>query len=108
MAPKKRVQQRGRQQGGRQQRVETRAMEANLRHEAELQQRAADFNRRYRHLMMRRIAGFTVAGVGGAMILVHVVMHLGNITLFPLQDLLIGYPTGGILMLIGLIVGSRA
>lgn len=94
---------------GRQNRVHEQQVLANLRQEATAQQAqpsAADFARRYRRWMIRRYAGFGLAAVGAVMILVHVFMHLANVTV-TWQDIAIGYPTGGILVLGGLILGSQ-
>lgn len=95
---------------GRQNRVHERQVLENLRHETtaqQPQQSAADFARRYRRWMIRRYTGIGLAAVGAVMILVHVLMHLANVTAFPYQDLLVGYPTGGILVLGGIILASQ-
>jgi hypothetical protein len=92
---------------GRQNRLQVRQMTSDLRQEADAQQRAADFARRYRRWVLRRISGYCLGGLGVVIILVHVVMHLGNITVIPLQDLLIGYPTGAVFIVVGLIIGGQ-
>lgn len=94
-------------QGRRQERMRLSQSAANLHHEAEAQQRAAEFAQRYRRWILRRAFGYGLAALGAIVLLVHVGMHLGNVTLFAMQDLAIGYPTGGLLILSGILVGSR-
>ncbi len=95
---------------GRVTRMRAREAATNLHQQAQQatsQQRAATFTQQYRRWMLRRIAGFTLAGLGAVMVLVHAFMHLGNIQILPMQDLLIGYPAGAVLVVAGLMVGSR-
>lgn len=62
------------------------------------------FTDQYRRWRMRRIAAFSLIAVGIGVVLSHVAVHLGNIEWLPMQDLLTGYPAGGLLIIIGLIV----
>ncbi|WP_296369087.1 hypothetical protein [Pseudonocardia sp.] len=66
--------------------------------------RRPTFTEQYRRWRRRRIAAFSLIALGSAVVLSHVVVHLGNIQWLPMQDLLTGYPTGGALVVIGLIV----
>lgn len=66
--------------------------------------RQLTFTDQYRRWRMRRFAAFTLIALGSAIVLSHVVVHLGNIEWLPMQDLLTGYPAGGLLIVIGLIV----
>jgi len=46
-------------------------------------------------------------GLGALIVLQHLVAHLANLQFLPAQDLLIGYPTGGLAAMIGLAVLPR-
>ncbi|TKG59705.1 hypothetical protein FCN18_36535 [Prauserella endophytica] len=64
----------------------------------------------YRRRLLWRIAGFALMGIGVVVVLVHMVVHLGNLHFLPttgLQDLLTGYPVGGLLFLLGVALVSR-
>ncbi|WP_339121487.1 hypothetical protein [Pseudonocardia sp. D17] len=61
----------------------------------------------YRRWMLRRIAGWAVAAIGVVMIVVHVAIHLANVQVMSGQDLLIGYPMGAVLIIVGVVVVSR-
>lgn len=57
----------------------------------------------------RRVAGWLLVGIGAIMAVVHMVTHLGRLHLLGYQDLLVGYPMAGVLVLGGfLLVGSTA
>lgn len=55
----------------------------------------------FRRERRRRVAGWLLAGLGGVMALVHMVTHLGRITIVGYQDLLLGYPMATVLILAG-------
>jgi hypothetical protein len=81
-----------------------------LRHEAAKAERAASFAQQYRHYRLRRFLAFTLVAIGAVVILTHVVVHLGNVTWLPttgMQDLLTGYPMGGLLIVLGLVLLGR-
>lgn len=79
----------------------------NLQQQAVAKASASHFAQQYRWWMLRRILGFTLIGLGAVMILVHVLMHLANVQVVSMQDLLIGYPTGMVLMVVGLVIATR-
>lgn len=63
----------------------------------------------YRRVRRRRVAGWLLVGVGAIMAVVHMVTHLGRLHLMGYQDLLVGYPMAGVLVLGGfLLVGYTA
>lgn len=93
--------------GGRKRRIRARRLATNMHHQATSQQRTTSFTQEYQRWIRRRVAGFTLAGLGAVMIVVHVFMHLGNVQLVAMQDLLIGYPAGAVLIIIGAVIASR-
>jgi len=76
---------------------------ANLRKEATGARRPS-FTDQYRRWRRRRIVATILISLGLAVILSHVFVHLANIEWLPMQDLLSGYPMGGLLILVGLFV----
>ncbi len=63
----------------------------------------------YQRERRRRIAGWVLVAVGAAMAVIHMITHLGRLRIIGLQDLLIGYPMAGVLILGGfLLVGFAA
>ncbi len=63
----------------------------------------------YQRERRRRIAGWVFVAVGAAMAVIHMITHLGRLRIIGLQDLLIGYPMAGVLILGGfLLVGFAA
>lgn len=79
---------------------------ANLQAEA-TRARRPSFTDQYRRWRRRRIVAITLIALGLAVVLSHVFVHLANIEWLPMQDLLSGYPMGGLLILVGLIVLGR-
>lgn len=91
---------------GRDRRRSARRMEANLRAESG-RARRPDFTQQYRRLRRRRLGAAIFVGIGLIVVVSHVFVHLANIEWLPLQDLLTGYPMGGMLIIIGLIMLGR-
>ena len=80
-------------------------------HAARLTQQKVGYTPAYRKWLIRRIAGFSLIGIGAVMALVHVVVHLGGLQYLPttgLQDLLTGYPMAGLLAVAGGVIVSRS
>lgn len=88
---------------GRDRRRKANEVAVNLSTEA-AEARKPSLTDQYRRSRRRRFAGFAMTALGSAVVLSHVVVHLDNIEWLPLQDLLTGYPMGGALIVIGLIV----
>jgi len=63
----------------------------------------------YRRERRRLMIGWVLVGIGAVMAVVHMITHLGRLQLIGMQDLLIGYPMAGVLILAGfLLVGFAA
>jgi hypothetical protein len=63
----------------------------------------------YQRERRRRIAGWLLVAIGAVMAVIHMITHLGRLRIIGLQDLLIGYPMAGVLILGGfLLVGFAA
>lgn len=63
----------------------------------------------YRRERLRRLLGWLLVGVGSVMALVHVYTHLARLRIVGFQDLLLGYPMAGMLVLAGfMLVGWAA
>ncbi|MBW0108069.1 hypothetical protein I4I84_04860 [Pseudonocardia sp. KRD-182] len=96
---------------GRDQRRQARAVADNLQQQESLQRRqATTFTEQYRQYRRRRFLAVALVALGAVVVLTHVVVHLGNITWLPttgLQDLATGYPMGGLLIVLGLVVLGR-
>lgn len=84
-------------------RAEAKAAQAHAaqRQQDEAAQRRSDWERRQR----RRYLAYALMALGVLIASSHVLEHLGAFQLLPnpaLQDILIGYPTGGLLVVVGL------
>lgn len=67
------------------------------------------FTAAYRRVRRRRAVGWVLVGIGLVMAVVHMVAHLGRLSLVGYQDLLAGYPMAAILVVGGtVLVGSVA
>jgi hypothetical protein len=62
------------------------------------------YTREYLRDRRRRVIGWLLVIVGAAMAVVHMVTHLGRLRIIGMQDLLLGYPMAGILILGGLVL----
>lgn len=58
----------------------------------------------YRRQRRLRAGGWLLVGTGATMAIVHVFTHLGRLRIVGYQDLLLGYPMAGVLILAGFIV----
>ncbi len=88
---------------GRERRRRTKEVAANLHVESTKAQRPG-YTDQYKRWRRRRFGAFSLIALGSIVVLSHVVVHLGNIEWLPMQDLLTGYPMGGVLIVIGLLV----
>ncbi len=88
---------------GRERRGKTKEVAANPHAESARVQRPS-FTNQYKQWRRRRFGAFALIALGTIVVLSHAVVHLGNIEWSPMQDLLTGYPMGGVLIVIGLIV----
>lgn len=68
---------------------------------------AVSFRAQYRRWVLRRALGWVLIVAGVAMVVVHVVAHLANLELIKGQDLLIGYPMGAFLVVLGMVIATR-
>jgi hypothetical protein len=97
---------------GRQGRRQARQVARNLRHEAEKQAAAASsFTEQYRRWQRKRLMAGGLIALGVVVVFTHVFVHLRNIEWLPttgMQDLVTGYPMGGLLILIGMILLPRS
>ena len=91
---------------GRDQRRSADRMEANLRAEWAKTNRPI-YTEQYRRLRRRRLAAAALIGLGLVVVVSHVFVHLGNVEWLPGQDLLTGYPMGGTLIIIGMVLLGR-
>ena len=98
--------------GGRQGRRQSRQVAENLHRESKKQADAATtFAEQYRRWQRRRLLACGLIALGSVVVVTHVFVHLGNIEWLPttgMQDLLTGYPMGGILIVIGLVLLPRS
>lgn len=95
---------------GRDQRRQARALSDNLQQQSRQRRQATTFTEQYRQYRRRRFLAVAFVALGAVIVLTHVVVHLGNITWLPttgLQDLATGYPMGGLLVVLGLVVLGR-
>lgn len=95
---------------GREQRRQAREVADNLQQESLKGRQGTTFTDQYRRYQRRRFLAFALVALGAVVVVTHVVVHLGNITWLPttgLQDLVTGYPMGGLLIVLGLFVLSR-
>lgn len=95
---------------GREQRRQARVAADNLDRESRKERQATTFTEHYRRYRRRRVLAVGLVALGAVVVLTHVVVHLGNITWLPttgLQDLATGYPMGGLLIVLGLVVLGR-
>jgi hypothetical protein len=63
-----------------------------------------------RRRLIRKIVGISLVAVGLLIVLTHMVVHLGGIEWLPttgLQDLLTGYPMGGVFIVAGIIALTK-
>lgn len=88
---------------GRERRRQTKEVAANLHAESARAQRPS-FTDQYKRWRRRRFGALALIALGTIVVLSHIVVHLGNIEWLPMQDLLTGYPMGGVLIVTGLIV----
>jgi len=88
---------------GRKRRRHDRKVAAN-HHAASARAQRPTFTDQYKHWRRRRFAAVALVALGTAVVLSHIIVHLGNIDWLPMQDLLTGYPMGGVLIVTGLIV----
>ena len=58
----------------------------------------------YRRERRRRASGWALVGIGAVMAVIHMIAHLGRWQIIGSQDLLIGYPMAGALILGGLLL----
>ena len=95
---------------GREARRKDRTVAANIEEESRRAQHALTFTQEYRRWRLRRILGGVLIALGVVVVFTHVFVHLGNIQWLPtqgLQDLLTGYPAGGLLIVLGFVVLGR-
>lgn len=95
---------------GREQRRQARVAADNLQRESRKERQTTTFTEQYRQYRRRRVLAVALVALGAVVVLTHVVVHLGNITWLPtagLQDLATGYPMGGLLIVLGLIILGR-
>lgn len=90
-------------ESGRDRRRRTRGAAASLHAESVKAARATSFTDQYRRWRRRRVLAVALVALGSIVIISHIFTHLANVQWTPMQDLLIGYPMGGVLILIGLI-----
>lgn len=88
---------------GRDRRRHGRGVAASLHAESVKAARATSFTDQYRRWRRRRFLAAALIALGSAVIISHIFVHLGNVEWMPMQDLLTGYPMGGVLVVIGLI-----
>ena len=97
---------------GRRGRRQARQIGQNLQRESEKRAAASvSFTGQYRRWQRRRFLAGGLIALGVVVVFTHVFVHLGNIMWLPttgLQDLLTGYPMGGLLIVIGMILLPRA
>lgn len=58
----------------------------------------------YRRERLRRLLGWLLVGAGSVMALVHIYTHLARLSIIGFQDLLLGYPMAGMLVLAGFVL----
>jgi uncharacterized membrane protein (DUF485 family) len=95
---------------GRQQRREQRRVADNLHAESVRAQEATTFTDQYRRYRRRRVLAYALIALGGVVAFTHVLVHLGNVQWLAtaaMQDLLTGYPMGGLLIVVGLVILGR-
>lgn len=96
---------------GRERRRRSREVADNLRQESVKAERATtSFTAQYRQYRRRRVLAVALVVLGSVVIVTHVMVHLADITWLPttgLQDLATGYPVGGALIVLGLVVLGR-
>lgn len=91
----------------RRQRVEKAEYARNISREAKLQQQKAQAEQRWRQRRRRRFTAYTLFALAGIVALSHVLTHAGAFTIIAnkgLADLIIGYPTAGVLAVAGLVL----
>jgi hypothetical protein len=97
---------------GRRGRRQSRQIAENLRRESEKQVAAGpSFAEQYRRWQRRRFLAAALIALGVVVALTHVFVHLGNVQWLPttgVQDLLTGYPMGGLLVIVGLVLMPRS
>ena len=85
-------------------------MAANLAQEVQKSERTVSFAQQYRRWRLRRLLGGGLIALGLVVVVTHVFVHLGDVRWLPttgMQDLLTGYPMGGLLIVAGLVVLGR-
>jgi hypothetical protein len=81
--------------------------DATNRHREQAKPKKTAYTPAYYRQLYRRIAGWSLAGVGLLVAGSHVITHLGYFQVLPrveLQDLLMGYPMAGVLFVAGIIL----
>ena len=97
-------------QRGRQGRRGFRRVADNLEQASRQSDRSISFTQQYRRWQRRRFLACALIMIGLVVVVSHVVVHLGNVRWMPItgmQDLLTGYPMGGILIVLGLMALGR-
>lgn len=77
--------------------------------EEERRPRKTQYTPAYYRRLRKQIAGWVLVGLGVVMAGSHVITHLGSFQVLPStgwQDLLLGYPMAGILVLAGIVLLS--
>lgn len=98
-------------QRGRPERQESRRVSANLERDVRrIPAQNVSFTEQYRRYRRRRLLSAALITLGSVVVVTHVFVHLGNVQWLPivgLQDLLTGYPMGGVLIVFGLMALPR-
>lgn len=81
-----------------------RGVAANLHGESVKAARATSLTHQYRRWRRRRFLAVALVAIGSIIIISHIFAHLADVQWTPMQDLLIGYPMGGVFVVIGLLV----
>ncbi|PZS03621.1 MAG: hypothetical protein DLM56_08570 [Pseudonocardiales bacterium] len=104
--PKSRVRPHQQQRARHDQERREQAEEARARETQEAQAKAAERRRRYQSWRRRRIATALLLGLAGIVAVSHLLEHLDVLRVMSpgWQDLLIGYPTAGLIAIVALVV----
>ena len=85
-------------------------MADNLEKAARQPDRSISFTQQYRQWQRRRFLAGALIILGLVVVVTHVFVHLGNVQWLPttgMQDLLTGYPMGGLLIVLGFMALGR-
>jgi ferric-dicitrate binding protein FerR (iron transport regulator) len=91
----------------RQNRKQRKKYVSTLNEESELQRKKSAIEQQIRHRRRRRYTAYLLFVLAGLTIVSHLLTHAGAITIIAdrgLADILIGYPTGGVLGVAGLML----